>query len=52
MAQGRLAPLSRSMPSFADRITLVFRADAPMTAALRLCIDALLAHGKAMPRLD
>jgi len=51
VAEGRLRPLSKKLPGFDDRITLVWRADAPMTAGLRKVIDGLLAHGRAMPRL-
>jgi DNA-binding transcriptional LysR family regulator len=51
VAEGRLRPLSRDLPGFDDRITLVWRADAPMTAGLRTVLDDLLAHGRAMPAL-
>jgi DNA-binding transcriptional LysR family regulator len=51
VAEGRLRPLSRKLPGFDDHITLVWRADAPMTAGLRIVLDALLDHGKRMPRL-
>jgi len=32
-------------------VALTWRADAPMTAGLRVVIDALLARGRAMPAL-
>ena len=51
VAEGRLIPLSTKLPGFDDRITLVWRADAPMTAGLRTVIDALLDHGRGMPAL-
>ncbi len=51
VAEGRLRPLSRKLPGFDDKITLVWRADSPMTAGLRTVLDALLEHGKNMPRL-
>ncbi len=51
VAEGKLRPLSRKLPGFDDQITLVWRADAPMTAGLRTVLDALLAHGKKMPKL-
>jgi len=51
VAKGRLEELSRDLPSFDDRIALVWRADAPMTAGLRVVVDALLARGRNMPEL-
>jgi DNA-binding transcriptional LysR family regulator len=51
VAEGKLEVLSPFLPRFDDRITLVWRADAPETAGLRSLIDALLAHGRAMPAL-
>ena len=45
---GTLAPLSDSLPSYDDQIMLVRRFDLHTTAAARLLIDALLAHGRTM----
>ncbi len=51
VAGGRLSPLGSAMPTYDDRITLVWRDDHPMTVGLRTLLDALLAHGGAFPPL-
>ncbi|MGE0547006.1 MAG: LysR family transcriptional regulator [Kofleriaceae bacterium] len=44
----RLHSLSPPFPLYRDRIALVRRYDAPPTAAIRVVIDELSAHGKTM----
>lgn len=51
VAARRLVPLSRSLPVYGDRISLVRRADLPMTAGARALLDELLAHGRGLPGL-
>ena len=52
VAKGRLVVLGDgTLPRYEDRIGLVWRADAPMTAGLRALIDALRDHGASMPAL-
>jgi len=51
VARGRLGLLDAALPTYEDRITLVRRADAPMTRGLRVLLDALRAHGEGMSRL-
>jgi DNA-binding transcriptional LysR family regulator len=51
VAKGRLATLGRSLPVYEDRITMVRRADAPITRGMRALLDALTEHGRAMPAL-
>lgn len=45
---GRLVALSESLPVYEDAIALVRRADAHVTAAMRLLLDGLVAHGRGM----
>jgi DNA-binding transcriptional LysR family regulator len=45
---GALVSLSDALPRFEDTIALVRRFDLHTTAAARLLLDALLAHGRAM----
>ena len=47
----RLVHFGEALPTFDDTITLVRRLDLPSTAGARALIDALRAHGKAMPSL-
>jgi DNA-binding transcriptional LysR family regulator len=45
---GRLVPLHPRLPSVADTIRLVYRADAQRTRAAALVKDALVAHAGSM----
>jgi len=48
--EGKLARLHPDLPSFPDTISLVYRADMHRTRASIRLKDALVAHGKALPR--
>lgn len=47
VASGRLEVLSPDLPRYDDVISLVRRADAPMTAGYRVLVDEVQGHGKS-----
>ncbi len=49
VASGRIVLLSPALPHYEDTITLVRRADMHPTRAASLLVEALRAHGRAMP---
>lgn len=50
--RGRLEPIHPRLPSVADTIRLVYRADAQRTRAAGLVKDALVAHARSMDGAD
>ncbi|AKF05593.1 LysR family transcriptional regulator [Sandaracinus amylolyticus] len=48
VAEGRLVALDDALPAYEDSIAVVRRADAHVTSAMRLLLDALVAHGRSM----
>jgi DNA-binding transcriptional LysR family regulator len=49
--KGRMVRVSSALPHYDDTIALVRRYDMHRTAAARMLLDGLRAHGKAMPAL-
>jgi DNA-binding transcriptional LysR family regulator len=48
--EGALVRLDASLPSYADRIYLAYRADAHKTRGARTLKDALVVHGRSLAR--